>query len=79
MESQVQLESYLRKVEGLPLGESLSNEKKVKKSVNDLINISEKNGLSLRKLDGMNFNILSNEWRTSDDTSVNYILKLIKS
>ena len=46
---------------------------------NDLINISEKNGLSLKKLDGMKFNILDNSWKVSDDTSVNYIIKLKKN
>ena len=46
---------------------------------NDLIKISEKNGLSLKKLDGMKFNILDNSWKVSSDTSVNYIVKLKKS
>jgi len=46
---------------------------------NDLINISKKNNLSLKRLDGMNFNIFSNKWKTSNDTSINYILKLIKN
>ena len=45
---------------------------------NDLIKILEKNGLSLKKLDGMNFNILNNSWKVSNDTSVNYIAKLKK-
>ena len=44
-----------------------------------LIKISEKNGLSLKKLDGMKFNILDNSWKISDDTSVNYIVKLQKN
>ena len=47
-------------------------------SPNDLINISKKNHLSLKKLDGMKFNILDNSWKISDDTSVNYIAKFIK-
>jgi len=46
---------------------------------NNLIKISEKNGLSLKKLDGMKFNILDNSWKISDDTSVNYIVKLQKN
>ena len=46
---------------------------------NDLIKISEKNGLSLKKLDGMNFNILNNSWKVSNDTSINYIVKLKKN
>jgi len=46
---------------------------------NDLINISEKNNLILKKLDGMKFNILSNSWKVSSDTSVNYIAKFVKN
>ena len=46
---------------------------------NDLIKISEKNGLSLKKLDGMKFNILDDSWKISNDTSVNYIVKLKKN
>jgi len=46
---------------------------------NDLINIAKKNHLILKKLDGMKFNILDNSWKISSDTSVNYIIKLIKS
>jgi 2-polyprenyl-6-hydroxyphenyl methylase / 3-demethylubiquinone-9 3-methyltransferase len=44
----------------------------------DLIKISEKNNLSLKKLDGMNFNILNDSWKISNDTSINYIIKLKK-
>ncbi|MDB3949663.1 bifunctional 2-polyprenyl-6-hydroxyphenol methylase/3-demethylubiquinol 3-O-methyltransferase UbiG [Candidatus Pelagibacter sp.] len=44
----------------------------------DLIKISEKNNLSLKKLDGMKLNILDNSWKISNDKSVNYILKLKK-
>ena len=36
----------------------------------DLINISKKNNLILKKLDGMKFNILDNSWKVSGDTSV---------
>ncbi len=46
---------------------------------NDLIKISEKNKLSLKKLDGMKFNILNDGWKISNDTSVNYIVKLKKN
>ena len=46
---------------------------------NDLIKTSKKNGLSLKKLDGMKFNLLDNSWKISNDTSVNYILKLKKN
>jgi 2-polyprenyl-6-hydroxyphenyl methylase/3-demethylubiquinone-9 3-methyltransferase len=45
----------------------------------DLKNILENNNLVLRKLDGMHFNILKDEWNISKDTSVNYIAKFIKS
>ena len=46
---------------------------------NDLIKISEKHGLFLKKLDGMKFNILDDNWKVSNDTSVNYIVKLKKN
>ena len=45
----------------------------------ELISITKKNNLSLRKLDGMNFNILDNSWKVTSDTSVNYITKFIKN
>jgi len=45
----------------------------------NLIKISEKNNLSLQKLDGMKFNIFNNSWNMSNDTSVNYIIKLKKN
>jgi len=45
----------------------------------DLINISKKNNLILKKLDGMKFNILDNSWKVSDDTSINYISKFVKA
>ena len=44
----------------------------------DLIKISKKNKLLLKKLDGMKFNLLDNTWKVSSDTSVNYITKLLK-
>jgi len=37
-----------------------------------------KNNLKLEKLDGMNFNMLKDEWSVSSDTSINYIVKSIK-
>ena len=46
---------------------------------NDLINISKKNNLILKKLNGMQFDILDNSWKVSDDTSVNYITKFVKN
>ena len=45
---------------------------------NELINISKKNGLSLKKLDGMKFNILDNSWKISNDKSINYIVKFVR-
>jgi 2-polyprenyl-6-hydroxyphenyl methylase/3-demethylubiquinone-9 3-methyltransferase len=45
----------------------------------NLIKISKKNNLSLKKLDGMKFNILNNTWKISSDTSVNYIVKFKKN
>ncbi len=44
----------------------------------DLKNILLKNNLKLDKLDGMNFNIIKDEWNVSTDTSINYIAKFIK-
>ncbi|WP_415286578.1 bifunctional 2-polyprenyl-6-hydroxyphenol methylase/3-demethylubiquinol 3-O-methyltransferase UbiG [Candidatus Pelagibacter sp. Uisw_104] len=60
----------------LPIG-THDWEKFVKPS--ELIRISKKNNLSLKKLDGMNFNILDNSWKITGDTSVNYITKFIKN
>jgi 2-polyprenyl-6-hydroxyphenyl methylase/3-demethylubiquinone-9 3-methyltransferase len=45
----------------------------------DLTEISKRNKLLLKKLDGMQFNILNSSWKVSDDTSVNYITKFIKT
>ena len=44
----------------------------------DLKNILLKNNLKLDRLDGMNFNIIKDEWSVSADTSINYIAKFIK-
>ena len=44
----------------------------------DLKKILSKNKLKLEKLDGMNFNIIKDEWNISSDTSINYIVKSIK-
>ena len=46
---------------------------------NNLIDILKKNNLIFKKLDGMKFNMLDNSWKVSDDISVNYIAKFIKS
>ncbi len=45
----------------------------------DLKEILIKNNLSLKKLDGINFNIIKNEWNISKDSSINYIAKFIKN
>ena len=45
----------------------------------DLKKILMKYDLSLNKLDGMNFNIIKDEWKISKDLSVNYISKFIKN
>ena len=45
----------------------------------DLTEISKRNKLLLKKLDGMQFNLLNNSWKVSNDTSVNYITKFIKT
>ena len=44
----------------------------------DLKKILYKNDLKLEKLDGMNFNLIKDEWSVSSDTSINYIAKSIK-
>ena len=38
-----------------------------------LNNLSKKNNLKEKKIDGMKFDILKNQWMLSDDLSVNYI------
>jgi 2-polyprenyl-6-hydroxyphenyl methylase/3-demethylubiquinone-9 3-methyltransferase len=45
----------------------------------DLKKILSKNNLKLEKLEGMNFNIIKDEWTVSSDTSINYIVKSIKT
>jgi 2-polyprenyl-6-hydroxyphenyl methylase/3-demethylubiquinone-9 3-methyltransferase len=76
------LKSYLFAIIGaeyvlrwLPIG-THDWEKFVKPA--DLKNILHKNNLKLEKLDGMNFNIIKDEWSVSSDTSINYITKSIK-
>jgi len=44
----------------------------------DLKKILSKNNLKLEKLDGMNFNIIKDEWSISSDASINYIVKSVK-
>ncbi|MDC2998304.1 bifunctional 2-polyprenyl-6-hydroxyphenol methylase/3-demethylubiquinol 3-O-methyltransferase UbiG [Candidatus Pelagibacter sp.] len=45
----------------------------------DLKKILTKYNLSLNKLDGMNFNVIKDEWNISSDLSVNYIGKFVKN
>ena len=45
----------------------------------DLKKILMKYDLSLNKLDGMNFNVIKDEWSISRDLSVNYIANFIKN
>ena len=45
----------------------------------ELKNILIKNNLNLKKIDGMNFNILKDEWNVSKDLSVNYIAEFKKN
>ena len=45
----------------------------------DLKKILMKYDLSLNKLEGMNFNIITDKWSISRDLSVNYIAKFIKN
>ena len=45
----------------------------------ELNSILIKNNLNLKKIDGMNFNILKDEWNVSKDLSVNYIAEFKKN
>ena len=45
----------------------------------DLINILKKHKVKLDRLDGVKFDILSDEWKLSKDKSINYIGKFIKN
>ena len=60
----------------LPIG-THSWEKFVKPE--DLKKILAKYDLSLNKFDGMNFNIIKDQWNISKDLSINYIGKFIKN
>ena len=45
----------------------------------ELIKITKINNLKLEKLDGINFDLLANEWNLSSNNSVNYIAKFKKN
>ena len=44
----------------------------------ELIKIQKKNNLKLDKLDGMKFNPITDEWKLTQDNSINYITKFVK-
>ena len=44
----------------------------------ELIEVGKKNNLKLVEINGVNFNLLKNEWIISNDDSVNYITKFKK-
>jgi len=46
---------------------------------NKLVDILEKSNLRLEKIDGMKFNLITDEWKLSSDKSINYIAKFIKN
>ena len=45
----------------------------------DLIKICKINNLRFKKIDGVEFNLLVNQWKLSSDASVNYIAKFKKN
>ena len=45
---------------------------------NELIKYAMKNSLRVEKIDGMKFNIFTDEWKVSEDKSINYIAKFKK-
>lgn len=45
----------------------------------ELIKSLDQYNLSIKKLDGMSFNLIQDEWKISKDMSVNYIAKFIKN
>ena len=45
----------------------------------DLIKIGKLNNLNLKKLDGMKFDLITDQWNVSTDKSVNYIIEFKKN
>ena len=45
----------------------------------DLVNITKACNLTLDDLSGVKFNLINNEWKISNDKSVNYIAKFVKN
>ena len=77
------LKSYLLAIVGaeyilrwLPIG-THEWEKFIKPE--ELIKILKKYDLNVDAIDGMKFNLLTNEWSVSSDKSVNYIGRFIKN
>ena len=48
-------------------------------SPEELCNIFKKYNFQVKSLKGMNWNPISNTWRLTNNTSINYILALTKS
>ena len=44
----------------------------------ELVGILEKINFKLDSLDGLKFNVITDEWKLSSDKSINYIGKFIK-
>ena len=45
----------------------------------ELINFGKNNSLFMKNINGMIFNPIQNQWKVSDDNSVNYIIEFIKN
>ena len=45
----------------------------------ELVSILKKNNLTLDRVDGMKFNLITDKWSISNDQSINYITKFIKN
>ena len=45
----------------------------------DIMEICKKNNLIIKKIDGMKFDLLTDQWSLNKDTSVNYIAKFKKN
>jgi len=45
----------------------------------NIIEVCKKNNLLIKKIDGMKFDLLTNQWNLSKDSSVNYIAKFKKN
>ena len=45
----------------------------------DLVKILEKNNLKLECIDGMKFDLIKDQWKITEDNSINYIGKFIKN